>query len=476
MSGKWIFYFLLICNVAFVHAQTITIKGSAKTYENNEIEVWVHRDYISNLEKQLTYSLIDSSGNFTLQFESKEIQYITLKIEKNIASMFVEPNATYDIIIFPADTTTYQNPNLEHDVKISINLKSKKEINALTIDYDKRFDDFLTNEYPSFVSRAAKPKIDSFKVSMFDFYFAVENDYFKNYMIYSIAALEEKTYTSRKKLYAAYIKDKPILYNNPEYFSFFNTFYKNYLQNYAFSKKEVAITSLIDKHCSVDGVMNVLQKDAFLENDTIRELVLIKGLYESYYDGSFIGDSIVKMLGELKDSSRVPEHRTIAQNMVNSFSKLRPGVQAPFFELPDKTGRTHSIDELRTKKYLYIVFFQIGSTACIQQMKVISSFKKVYGKQIEFVGICEDKKMKEFKEFCNKNPQYDWLLLYDHTGSKLKTNYEITSFPTYFLIDPQGKFVQVPADGPEEYIDRTFNDLTTKSTPKRTKVGDKKNK
>jgi len=473
---KNIFSFLLICNVAFIHGQTITIKGNAKTYENSEIEVWVHRDYISNLEKQLTYSVIDSTGNFMLEFESKEIQYITLKIETNIASMFVEPNVAYDIIIFPPDTTTYQNANLEHDVKISIDLKSKKEINALTIDYDKRFDDFLTNEYPSFVSRTAKPKIDSFKVSMFNFYSTVDNEYFKNYMTYSIAALEEKTYTSRKKLYTTYLKDKPILYNNPEYFNFFNTFYKNCLQNYVLVKKDAAIESLIDKHCSVDGVMNVLQKDTFLENDTIRELVLIKGLYESYYDGTFIGDSVVKMLGQIKERSQVSEHRLITQNILNSLSKLRPGVQAPFFELPDKTGRTHSIDELRTKKYLYIVFFQIGSTACLQQIKVISSFKKTYGKQIEFVGICEDKNMKEFKEFCNKNPQYDWLLLYDHTGSKLKKNYEITSFPTYFLIDPQGKFIQVPADGPEEYIDRTFNDLTTKSTPKKTKVGDKKNR
>jgi len=474
MTKKSIFTFLFICSLGFTQAQTVKIYGVAKSYENKEIGVWVYRDYISNLEKQLTFSEIDSAGNFVAEFEVKEIQYITLKIDKHISSMYVEPNMVYNIITFPPDSSTFQNSNLEHDIKMSINLKSKKEINALTIDYDKRFDDFLTNEYPSFVSRSTKSKIDSFKVAIFNYYSTVQNGYFKNYMTYSIATLEEKTKGSRKKLYEEYIKNKPILYNNIEYFNFFNSFYKNYLQTFALSKKDASIANLIDKQCSVDGVMNVLKKDVFLENDTIRELVLIKGLYESYYEGAFKKDSIVKMLDNIRKISTIPEHKLITQNILNSFSKLRAGVQSLYFELPDKTGLTHSIDELRTNKYLYIIFFKTDNTACLQQMKVISSFKKKYGKQIEFVGIGEDKDLKAFKEFCDKNPQYDWLLLYDNTGIKLKTNYEIKSFPTYFLIDPEGIFIQAPADGPEEYIERTFLDLT-KPVSKKTKVGSKKN-
>ncbi len=101
--------------------------------------------------------------------------------------------------------------------------------------------------------------------------------------------------------------------------------------------------------------------------------------------------------------------------------------------------------------------------------------KKKYGKHVEFVGICEDKEMNDFKAFSLKNPQYNWLLLYDNTGTRLKKEYEISSFPTYFLIDPQGKFVQAPADGPEEYIDRLFYDMT-KPKARKINVGDKKNR
>lgn len=477
MNRKSLLIFFLFTH-SLIHsfisqAQNVKISGLAKTYENKEIGVWVYRDLISNTEKQLTYSVIDSVGNFLLEFNTKEIQYITLKIDKNIASMYVDTNATYEIIILPPDSTTYQNPNLEHDVKISIKLKSKTEINALTIDYEKQFDDFLTREYKSFVSRTPQPKIDSFKVMMNNFYADVKNNYFDAYRMYSIAALEEKTMASRKRLFNEYIHQKPILYNNPEYFIFFNTFYKQYLRN-IFITEGQPFKELLEVKNDYTGVMTILKKDDFLKNDSIREIVLIKGLYESYYDGTFKKESIVKFLEHVLDTTVIAENKQITQNILNSFSKLKPGATAPYFELPDKMGVTHSLDELRNKKFVYFFFFDQQCTACAQQMKIIASLKKQYGTRIEFVGISADKTNAELHQFCLKNPQYDWLFLYDNTRAKLKNTYEIRSLPAYFLIDMEGKFVQAPADTPDGDIERVFYDIT-KPKAKKHKVGDKSN-
>ena len=473
MNSNFFLIFLSFCIHFFCHAQNVKIKGVAKTYENREIGLWVNNDFISNTEKQLTYSTIDSTGNFLLEINSKEIQYVTLKIEKNIASMYIEPNASYEIIIMPPDSSTYQNPNVEHDVKISINLKSKTEINALTIDYDKRFDDFLSKEYSSFVSRNPKSKIDTFKLAMHNFYSDVKNNYFEAYRTYTIAALEEKTKVSRKKLYENYLNQKPILYHNQEYFNFFNTFYKQALRDFSLTQGDEFVNQI--NNSSLSGVMNILKKDNFLQNDTIRELELIKGLYESYYDGTFKKASIVKLLEQIKDESSVIENKQIAENILNSFSKLKSGALAPSFELPDKTGLTHSLDELRSKKFIYILFFDQQCTTCLQQMKMILSLKKQYGTHIEFVGISIDKTNAEFKNFCLRNPEYNWLFLFDNSGTQLKNNYEIKSLPAYFLIDMEGKFVQAPAESPDGNIVRTFYDIT-KPKSKKHNVGDKSNR
>ena len=169
--------FLFFIAAFCTNAQTVTIKGNAPSYQYKEIAVWLTNDYISNTQRQITYSVIDSLGNFLLEFNTKDIQYITLKIEKNIASMYAEPNANYEIKIAAPDSITYQNPNTEHDVEISINIKSRTEINSLTMDYDKRFDNFLGVDYKSFVSRTPHPKIDSFKIAMRNFYSTVNNKY-----------------------------------------------------------------------------------------------------------------------------------------------------------------------------------------------------------------------------------------------------------------------------------------------------------
>ncbi|MES2286660.1 MAG: TlpA disulfide reductase family protein [Bacteroidota bacterium] len=473
MKKLFLFFFSFLLHF-LSQSQNVIIKGLAVTYENQEIGVWVRNDYISNTEKQLTFSTIDSAGNFLLEFNSNEIQYVTIKIAKNIASMYIEPNVTYEIIVMQPDSTTYQNPNLEHDVKLSIRLKSKVEINALTMDYDKKFDDFLSVEYRSFVSRSPQAKIDSFKLAMHKFYEPVKNNYFDAYLTYTIAALEEKIQKSEKKLFASYIDGKPILYSHPEYLNFFNTFYKQKLQRIALSEQGATINFQINDRGSLSGALAVLKTDAFLQNDTICELVLIKGLYESYYDGTFSRGSIVAILEQIIAESKIAEHQRIAKNILNSFSKLHAGAIAPYFGLPDKTGRTHSMDELRSKKYVYILFFDANCTSCLQQMKVIPSLKKKYGTRIEFVSISVDKNNADFKKFCLQNPKFDWLLLYDNSGVELKNKYEIRSLPACFLIDPEGKFVQAPAEGPDGDIDRLFYDIT-KPKGKTHNVGDKTN-
>ena len=231
-----------------------------------------------------------------------------------------------------------------------------------------RFDEFLGVTYLRIKSQV---KIDSFKLAMKDFYSTVNNPYFKNYISYSIASLEQRTKKSEKKLFTEYLINKPILYSNPEYMLFFNDFFKQKIQDFSMSKLGNPMSFQINDRGSFAGTMEVLKRDEFLQNDTLRELVLIKGLYDSYYDNSFKKPSIVSILQQIVQETKIEEHKHIAQNILNSFSKLKKGAQAPFFELPDKTGATHSLDELRTNKYVYLMFYDINCTACQQQMKII---------------------------------------------------------------------------------------------------------
>src|SRR6185295_2900769 len=194
--------------------------------------------------------------------------------------------------------------------------------------------------------------IDSFKIAIHEYYSVVKNSYLNTYVDYSIASLEEKTKESEKKLFSTYLDGKPIQYNNLEFMHFFNAFFKQKLYAFSLTKSGDPVVFQINDRGSFPGAMAVLQRDPFLKNDTLRELVLLKGLYESYYDNSFKKSSIIAILQQITEDSKIHEHQQIATNILNSFSRLKPGLFAPAFVLPDKTGLTASLDELRSKKYV----------------------------------------------------------------------------------------------------------------------------
>lgn len=471
---KNLFQVLLLLLPILCMGQKTSITGTALAYPNQEISVWSDLDPISGQKKELAFSEIDSAGNFELAFTPPDITYITLKINNAVASLYAEPGASYRVKMAAPDSTTYQNPFLEHDVKLEIQLNSKTEINALTLDFDNRFDNFLGVEYKAFVRRTPREKIDSFRVAMNDFYSSVHHPYFKNYYTYAIAALEEETKTDDAKMYNTYIHYRPILYNQTEYMHLFNAFYQQKLQNFALTKEGNPLFFQINERGSFAGALEILKRAKYVENDTIAELVLLKGLKESYYDNSFKRASIIAILQQIEKESTIPMHRTIAFNLLSSFSKLQKGTPAPYFELPDKDGKTHSLDELRNGKMVYLAFFDKNCEECMQQMKVISTYKKIYGERIEFVSIANEENNEGLKKFLQSNPKFDWKFVYDNTKGKLKATYEIRSLPAYFLIDANGKFIRVPADGPDGDIEQVFYDLT-KIKNKLHNVGSKQN-
>ena len=181
------------------------------------------------------------------------------------------------------------------------------------------------------------------------------------------------------------------------------------------------------------------------------------------------------MLNEVTNESTIAQNRQIAQNILNSFSKLKPGVLAPSFELPDKTGKLHRLGEIHAKKAVYIFFFDQQCTTCLQQLKVVTSLQKKYTKHILFVGISLDESEKEFKDFCLANPSYRWLMLHDTTAGKMmKEAYEIRSLPAYYLIGTDGKFIQAPAESLAGDLERAFFDIS-KPKGRKHQVGDRGN-
>jgi thiol-disulfide isomerase/thioredoxin len=456
LNAQRFFFLFLFYGIPFsLIAQNVTINGYAPAYKSQDITLYIYADYISYAQIPVATETVSDSGFFKFVLQTDDVKRILLKSSKQKANMYIEPDRNYTVFFPGRDTVHFLNPNVEQNVDLEFAVTDTTEINALIISYNEHFEKFWTENYQYFVLKKSRERLDSFRLQMQNTYAYLNKPYFKSYITYNIADLDLSTFQGKNGLSKKYIVGKPVLYDHYEYMNFFNNFFNHYLQLYAQSKNGNAMTEQINGKAGYQGCMSVLAGDKYLKNDTLRELVLIKGLSELYYVPDFSRENILNILEQIASNSKIALHQVIAANVINSFSKLRPGESAPAFTLLDQKGKKVNLTDFKGK-FVYLDFWATWCIPCLQEMKLIPSLKKKYGDKIVFISISLDDDTLQMKKFLAKNPKWDWVILHYGSSKQVKEDYEIKSVPSYFLINPFGNFTQSPALRPTQDIESTF--------------------
>jgi thiol-disulfide isomerase/thioredoxin len=137
--------------------------------------------------------------------------------------------------------------------------------------------------------------------------------------------------------------------------------------------------------------------------------------------------------------------------------KLAGGQRVPDFDLPSLAGKNISLSSLAGKP-AFLVFSEIGCPPCMQSIPAINDIMKKYH-GISFIAIYPRDK-KEFLEKMakSKNIKYDILYNSSQTGK----DYYINGYPSFFLIDSQGKLTYSSTgygDNSEKKWEEEFNKL-----------------
>jgi peroxiredoxin len=451
----WTFCFLS-CSLA--GAQDVTISGKAPSYNGREISAYSYKDLITYTPIKIGSCQVNDSGRFSMEITGiKNTQYLYLSINNQRGSIYVSPGSKYHILFPPPDTTKYENPFTTHLVDLTFLVTDSTDINNLIIDFSDQYGKFMESCYIFFLKKEGIHYLDSFYVAMQHRYAAINNDFFKGSVQYTIADNCIDILEGEKTIGEKYLKNKSVLYHNYEYMKFFNDFYDDYVEQFGLTPKGADINKYLQSG-DFNGIKEVLKINTLLhDNDSLCELVLLKGLYEMYYSGNFRKEDVKLMLNQFALQSKIDESKIIATDILASFSTVIKGTISPDFALNDTKGLVNSILDFRGK-YLYLCFFKTTSGECLSELDVISSIYKKYGKKVNFVCISEDDKMSDLQNFLNKEKTFTWTFLFDE-GNKVLAKYDVKTLPEFFLLNPQGKFVLSPADSPSHGIELTFDKL-----------------
>jgi thiol-disulfide isomerase/thioredoxin len=483
MRIKQLFIIIFIAIGSNAFASNTVIKGNSKLFKGNEISFYTYSDYISNQKIKLGYTNIDQNGAYSFDFEATEVKKLFLKIEDKTTWFFAKPGEIYNIDISYNEDF---NKGRIYDKELSLffNFPVPTELNQQIKKFNQQFDDFIADNEILLKKRdrSVEPKLAAFKIKMLKEAESANSDFVKTFIKYSIASTENSLDVSYKKntagknslntkanLYLEYLDNKPIAYLNPEYIGFFKAFFKNELKKLTLQLSGTDINAAINDNNSYTALSKALSKYPFLQNDEFKNLFILNGLLEISKDKYFTQKNILSILTEIKNNSKYPEQKIIAQNIIEKITekKFGPGSIAPNFSLKDKNNELIDLEKFKGKP-IYINFWTTWSIPSQKEMKILETLHKKYKNKVEFISICADNDYKKMTTFLLKNTAYQWTFLHIGNDKKILEKYNIVTYPIYILIDENLKILKAPAPRPggtaeratEENIDQDLYELT----------------
>ena len=358
-------------------------------------------------------------------------------------------------------------------VNIGVIGADSTELNALIFDYQQQYNKLFLMEDNRYLSRPLMFRLaDSLEKLCYSRYAKITNDYFRSYVIYSIASVNASVSRGEKYLINSYILNRPIQYKHYEYMQFFNTCFTGYLNTIAARQKGQSLYHIINVRADYGTLLDFVREDKFLTNDTLRELVILKNLWNFYYSSDFEPDAVENIVTQLHLKTTIKEHKAIASTMLAYFNKMQVGSAAPGFSARNKDNTVSSLGAYKGR-WVYLNFFSTKNIESLKEMPKIATLKKKFGDKLVFLSICLDDSVNTYKNYLRTNPKFDWPIWFSNDKSFTKTakdNYFVTGTEAYFLINNFGYLAQSPALAPSQGIEYNLN-IIFKVRQRNTKTG-----
>lgn len=445
-----VFLLLFVANQSSAKA-IVSIKGKADSYVGKEINVYFFEDYMSLVRTKVASSVVKNDSTFSLSFFNHETRKIYVEIGKNNFSMYIQPNGEYNLEVERNSPYLDQNAvGIEvgflflgldpTDINYKILLFEDKQLSFLTEFYNQR----------TMMSTQFVEKLDSFKLALSTTYEADTSTFFKTYVKYTIASLDNLSFLGQRNEYEKYdfyIHNEPVAYQNDRYMDYINHYYKLYEAELSNEVSSRLYEGVIKSSPSI--IMNALGGDYALRNVRLRELVLTRMLADMFYSEVYPKTNLIEIIDSLANYALFEEHKGIAANIKFRLLDLKPGTRMPEFSIDVQGVRKYKNDY--AGKHLYVQFVHEDLMRSLDDLKLITPLHQKYSKHIHFLTILvlddEQEVEKDFSDFISEH-KIAWDFSVVSKNDEILTTLRVPTYPYYMLVDATGYVVGAPALSP----------------------------
>ncbi len=443
-------------------AGEVVVHGSAHDYAGKEIVFNSVTDRVTNTETELARIIVAADGTFSGILKLQETTAILIHLGVYRIAFYAEPGSQYDIGLPPVQAKTeadYLNPYFkEIEVHAFIRNTKQDDLNILIRMFDDSYGPYYEKFAENIKSKDNPALLDSTIANIMKPFREVKNEYFLQYSRYKLGMLRHMAFQFKSKAMSdQYFTNQPILYQNPGYTELFNQVYDKFFMYLVRTPEGKAIDSAINVHKSLYRLKNSMLQNKTIKNDSLIELVILKNLYDEFYSNRFSRSAILNIIDTVIAKGKIEQHRVIAQNIRADITRLLPGYEPPQFPLLNSDSANVNLSDLKGK-YVYLCFCSCFSYACLKEFDMLQRMYAKHSKYLQIVLISVDPSLIELRKFVSQT-DYKWIFLNFGKHPEILKAYDIRGYPTYFLIDKEGKLLLSPAPSPFENIELKLFDI-----------------
>lgn len=439
----------------------VTIAGSSANAAGKVIGVYGYDDMLTMDERLLDETRIGNDGRFELKLYANYPRLVFLQVETYTQSFYVEPGRRYEVWMpeFDWDISEVRNVFLAPqalDIEF-LNLP-KDELNLKIGAYEALVDSFISENRVFFDPKFQPQRrwFDTLAALVEKRMPSEEGTFFDYYKRYTLAEMQlAMHFVSRKKLIAKYITDQPVRYHDENYMRLFLALFQGSISRGMARVPQGRLVEWVEKE-DLHRYLDSLGVDPLLRNERVRELAALEALRESWYNPVYDGQKVKRMIDKIGRESRFDEHRALAHRLSASLGRHEKGNEAVSFTLPDVDRNMVDLNSFRGK-WVYLSFVRCGDPNSLAELETLAFFKdSVYAKNkdVVFVSVACDRefqKMYHLLRTSKRGHKYRWTWLHFDGNYRLLEHYGVVSYPTFVLINPEGKLqydiTPAPASG-----------------------------
>lgn len=445
MIRNCILALLLFPLLAFASG-TVTVSGRVNKADAL-MRLMVYDDLLNMHEVEIAKTNADSQGFFLLEGKLDKTAPARIAIGLESVDIYLSPGATYEVSITVPDPDPSASYFDRKSPVIKVKTATDKGIYRQIVISEQIVNSYVLEYFDALYRRRQYRYLDSIKAAI-DAELDIRDDYVRQHNTYKIASVQMAVNADGGQRVIRELYDgKPVLYLCQSYMDLFKDLFANkfYQLPYDINAFEDAFWN------GPEPLKRYLLTDPFMErNPRLAEMIIVDNLRAMYYEQPKLRKAVRAHLLYLEEKGAYAETKAMIRHLFAEMDRFAPGAPAVDFALTDGKGKTVKLSDF--KDDVVVLQFVEGTSATVDhQFEALADLHQQWQDSVQFITVTTKDQMEYFRKRFEEH-HYDWPLLNLGNDILLLEQYEVRTFPEYFVIQKNTKIGVAPASAPDRYL------------------------